>query len=124
MPRAKKQPKYEYGIEITKPWSQEMYAHNNKVLEIAKQNVQTALDKAYAQWEPEAVVDDQDDICKIAREICGYIYGPGHENQEVYEDACRELHNSSYHFLHEFYSFFVDKGWCAPLEQGFVGYSK
>lgn len=36
MPRAKKQPTYEYGIEITKPWSQEMYVHNDKVLEIAK----------------------------------------------------------------------------------------
>ena len=25
---AKKQPKFEYGIEITKPWSIEMYDHN------------------------------------------------------------------------------------------------
>jgi len=124
MPRAKKQPTYEYGIEITKPWSKEMYAHNDKVLEIAKQNIQTALDEAYAKWEPEAIIDDTDMVALIAKEICGYGYGTGHENQDVYEDACRELHNASYHWMHEIYPYLVDIEVVEPLEQGFIGYSK
>ena len=31
--KPKKQPKVEYGIEITKPWSKEMYDHNDKISE-------------------------------------------------------------------------------------------
>ena len=123
MPRAKKQPTYEYGIEITKPWSKEMYDHNDKVLEIAKQNIQAALDKAYAKFEPKAMIHNTDDVAQIAREICGYSHSCQYANQEIYDDACSELNNASYHFLNDFYSFFVDKGWCTPLEQGFVGYS-
>lgn len=123
MPRAKKQPKYEYGIEITKPWSQEMYAHNDKVLEIAKQNIQAALDKAYAEYEPTAIIDKTDAMHIIAKHICYYSWAD-HENQEIYEDACKELNNTSYHFMHDFYQDMVDDGLVAPLEQGFIGYSK
>ena len=32
-----------YGIEITKPWSKEMYDHNDKVSDEVKQNIESAL---------------------------------------------------------------------------------
>jgi hypothetical protein len=124
MPRAKKQPTYEYGIEITKPWSREMYAHNDKVLDIAKENIQTALDEAYAKWEPEAIIDSTDMMSVIAKEICGYGYGPGYENRDIYEDACRELNNASYHWMHEIYPYLAKIEVVEPLEHGFIGYSK
>jgi hypothetical protein len=123
MPRAKKEPKYEYGIEITKPWSKEMYDHNDKVLEIAKQNVQAALDKAYAENEPTAIVGKGDRIIDIAHNICYYNWRD-FENHEVYEDACKELNNTSYHYMHDIYDYMVQHGLVKPLEQGFVGYSK
>ena len=34
-----KSKKIMYGIEITKPWSKEMYAHNDIILEIKKTNI-------------------------------------------------------------------------------------
>jgi hypothetical protein len=123
MPRAKKEPTYEYGIEITKPWSKEMYDHNNKVLEIAKQNIQAALDKAYAENEPTAIIDKSDTMHIIAKYVCYYSWAD-HENQEIYEDATKELNSTSYHYMHDFYQDFVDDGYVAPLEQGFVGYRK
>ena len=36
---SKKQNSFKYGIEITKPWSKEMYDQNDKVSEIVKQNI-------------------------------------------------------------------------------------
>ena len=42
MPRTKKAPVYQYGIEITKSHSHEMYDHNDMVAEEMKTNI---LDK-------------------------------------------------------------------------------
>mgnify|MGYP003123444484 CR=1 FL=1 len=39
MSKAKKSPKVQYGIEITKPWSKEMYDHNDIVSEEMKKNI-------------------------------------------------------------------------------------
>ena len=123
MPRAKKQPKYEYGIEITKPWSQEMYDHNDKVLEIAKQNIQESLDAAYAELEPTAIVGAGDRIIDIAHNICSYNWRD-FENQQVYEDACKELHNSTYHWINNIYDYMAQHNLVKPLEQNFIGFSK
>jgi hypothetical protein len=39
MSKSKKSPKVQYGIEITKPWSKEMYDHNDIVSEEMKKNI-------------------------------------------------------------------------------------
>ena len=39
MRKSKKSPEIKYGIEITKPWSKEMYDHNEKVAEEMKANL-------------------------------------------------------------------------------------
>ena len=39
MRKAKKSPKFQYGIEITKPFSKEMYNHNDMVAEEMKANL-------------------------------------------------------------------------------------
>ena len=37
----------EYGIEITRPWSSEMYEHNDKVMATMKEAIKVVLDRAY-----------------------------------------------------------------------------
>ena len=37
----------QYGIEITKPWSNEMYEHNDKVADLMKQSISESLQIAY-----------------------------------------------------------------------------
>ena len=32
-----------YGIKITKPWSKEMYEHNDKVADMMKKNIENLL---------------------------------------------------------------------------------
>ena len=39
MRKAKKSPKFQYGIEITKPFSKEMYNHNDMVASEMKANI-------------------------------------------------------------------------------------
>ena len=39
MPKVKKSPKFQYGIEITKPHSKEMYDHNDMVNSLMKKNI-------------------------------------------------------------------------------------
>ena len=42
MPRTKKAPVYQYGIEITKPHSKAMYDHNDLVADQMKENILNA----------------------------------------------------------------------------------
>jgi hypothetical protein len=53
----KKEPKVEYGIQIVKPWSTEMYRHNEWVADIVKAKVlnlwDAALDAAEIEFESE-----------------------------------------------------------------------
>ena len=52
-----------YGIEITKPWSKEMYDHNDKVAELMKAEILIRLKNAYQSG-------DEDDLRKVASNIC------------------------------------------------------
>ena len=56
----KKEPKVEYGITITKPWSKEMYAHNEALAEVVKNEVARMWEEACKKAEAEFV--DEDDL--------------------------------------------------------------
>ena len=44
--KTKKTPKIQYGIEITKPHSKEMYAHNDSVAEEMRINIEYEIYKS------------------------------------------------------------------------------
>ena len=50
--------KVEFGIEITKPWSKEMYAHNEEVEETLRERIVEMWDEAYAEAEVIVLVED------------------------------------------------------------------
>ena len=54
-----------YGIEITKPWSNKMYEHNDSVAEAMKQNIIEALNAAHS-------IDDYETLSALCKCICGY----------------------------------------------------
>ena len=56
----KKEAKVEFGIEIVKPWSKEMYAHNEALAEVVKAKVHALWVAAYEAAEAEFV--DEDDL--------------------------------------------------------------
>ena len=54
----KKSPKIKYGIEITKPWSKEMYNHNNEVADEVRDEVWEKWAKAYKESEKACYHED------------------------------------------------------------------
>jgi len=130
-----------YGIEITKPWSKEMYAHNDLVLEITKTNIQKALDDAYAPFKVESVSTETSEVeseqegdltpqsqiyvgepmYNIAKAICGF--GWIHMSAEdIYEEATKTLDTSSAWWINEMYSDLVKQGFVEEVEPWFVGF--
>lgn len=105
-----------YGIAIVKPWSSEMYDHNEKVAEQMKDNIFVVLSNRYHD-------DCEDAVREIALEITGMRYGAGYTLDGIFEDACAEIDRMQNYWLNESYPNLVKKGYCPALEQGFVGYS-
>ena len=56
----KKEARVEFGITITKPWSKEMYDHNEEVAEIVKNEVARMWEEACKNAEAE--FNDEDDL--------------------------------------------------------------
>ena len=108
----------EYGIEITKPWSPDMYEHNDKVSVAMKEAIFEALTKAYKE-------DNEGDVRTISKAICAYGHGPGYDLDGIYEDACRELDMTQNHWLDSScWPDLVKAGLVEDLEVKFVGYKK
>ena len=104
------------GITITRPWSPEMYAHNDKVSAMMKDAIFTALSRAYRD-------DNEEDLAKIAKIICGYGFGSGHDLDSIYEDACSQLDMVQNWWLHSSaWPDMVEHGFVKDLEVKFVGY--
>tara|TARA_R110002074_G_scaffold78095_1_gene176846 strand:- start:4163 stop:4582 length:420 start_codon:yes stop_codon:yes gene_type:complete len=68
----KKAKEMKYGIEITKPWSKEMYAHNEKVAE----DVKTQILKKWNEVMEQAKLAYDENTCEIEAEENGYEIEP------------------------------------------------
>ena len=80
--RKKKEPTFAYGIEITKPFSKEMYDHNDMVAKEMKSN-----------------------IMKLQRGVCYSGYGSGYTLGDVNDEFKNELDMMQNWQLHEEYSY-------------------
>jgi hypothetical protein len=129
----KKEAKVEFGITITKPWSSEMYDHNelvaDQVKDIVLQMWTDALNEAKAlfvdeddlgnefedlQWEYEA----SKAMLDIQRAITCYGFGSGYDIVEVAERVEQELEDAPLYHLKE-----IAEELEIKLEKGFVGFS-
>jgi len=115
--RTKKTPKIQYGIEITKPHSKEMYDHNDMVAKEMKSNILNAWKECLAKLEDDDkwIMDrdwDEDDlkrdcprIVKLQRGVCYSGYGHGYTVQDVNDEFEKELDTMANWQLHEEYSY-------------------
>ena len=104
----KKEAKVEYGITITKPWSKEMYAHNEEVqneicdtvLEMWEAAMILAQEDFDSQLEEDQIdcrfVDSDWDnaneaMIKIQRAITYYRYASGYTIDDIRSTIYREL---------------------------------
>jgi len=119
MRKAKKSPKVQYGIEITKPWSKEMYDHNDIVSEEMKKNILDAWKKELSnitegvnsvnieseEWDEDMLNHHAPKLVKLQRGVCYSGYGSGFTIEDVNDEFERELENMPNYALHENYSY-------------------
>jgi hypothetical protein len=138
----KKEKKVVYGIEITKPWSAEMYAHNDAVAAEVRDQVEgmwasaigLALDEFCADpWgenEVELTYDDAWDMDwetakdlvggeleRIQRAVTVYGFGTGYDLLKVDQRVMQELEDAPFYRLKD-----IAEELGLTLEKGFVGF--
>ena len=123
----KKEKKVVYGIEITKPWSLEMYAHNDMVAEAVRilvtQRWENALNAFQDEMGEEFMTDvdwDQatEEMKEIQRAITCYGFGYGYDVAEVSTRVEQELEDAPLYRLKE-----IAEDLELDLKVGFVGFN-
>jgi hypothetical protein len=107
----------QYGIEITKPWSSEMYEHNDKIADVMKENILKSLTEVYNK-------NDETSLREIGKSLLAYGFGQGYSMDEMYNEICSELDVVQNFWLNDEYPYLAKKGYVKDIEIGFVGYDK
>ena len=131
----KKEKKVVYGIEITKPWSSEMYAHNEQVADQVKELVSDMWRAALSQLEESLDTEDEegyeiamldldwnvsftDPLLEIQRAVTVYSFGIGYSIAMVAERVEQELENAPLYRLKE-----IAEDLGLELEKEFIGFN-
>lgn len=119
----KKWPKIQHGITITKPWSKEMYDHNDVVSAEMKKHIKVALDMAMTTFsdDPECICSKSDHLYIIAKELCAYGWN-NYSAEDIYNEAVEELKRVQNYWLNDVYPYLQAWGYVPALSTGFVGY--
>jgi hypothetical protein len=130
----KKAPKFEYGIEITKPWSKAMYDHNDEVADTVRDIVCKKWSDAYARAEVEFLdgleedqigldFDDQEyshgatnELVEIQQAVTVYSIGSGYDMIDIDTEVLKDLEDAPYYRLKE-----ITEELELELTEGFVG---
>ena len=104
-----------YGIQITKPWSAEMYDHNDKVADLMKIEILIQLKLAKES-------QDEELLRKVASIVCPMGYGSGFEFEDIYNETLKELDTVQNFWLNEEYPYGVSKGIIPAIKLEFIGY--
>ena len=123
----KKEKKVVYGIVITKPWSSEMYDHNEQVADIVRNEVEARWIVELMKFQADAGESFMSDVewievpetlRDIQRAITCYGFGYGYDVAAVAERVMQELEDAPTYRLKE-----IAEELEIELEKGFVGFS-
>jgi hypothetical protein len=104
-----------YGIEITRPWSKEMYDHNDMVGELMKSQITNSIKSNKNNW----------DVLNELMTLCGGVkYGIGFSIDDLYKDCLTEVETVQNYWLHQEYPYAVSKGYVNDVDIEFIGYDK
>ena len=112
----KKLIKTKYGIQITKPWNQQMYAWNDLVAKVIKIDLYKKLEEFYKN-------NDIDGMNEIARSF-GAGYGEGYDVDSIYDGIFEDLKAIQNYQLNEELEWLVSKNLINKPKYEFVGYDK
>ena len=129
----KKPAKVEYGIQIVKPWSPEMYNHNELVADLVRNEIESSLIAEIYVLQEMIESDDEDietevldldwdqvpdSLRRLQLAVTCYGFGSGYTVGEVMDQVYEELDNAPLYRLNEM----VDE-LDIKLEKGFVGFN-
>ncbi len=132
----RKAPKFEYGIEITKPWSKAMYDHNDAVADRVRDIVCKMWSDAYARAEVEfqdylefetggLEFDDQEyshgateELVEIQQAVTVYRIGSGYNMIDIDSEVIQDIEDAPYYRLKE-----IAEELELELTEGFVGFN-
>jgi hypothetical protein len=124
----KREKKVVYGIEIVKPWSKEMYDHNDAVADVVRFNVKELLDAALCNFlEDFDLTEDalalpwdeaSGDLVSIQTAVTCYRFGSGYTVERVISQVEQELEDAPLYRLKD-----IAEELGLHLEKGFVGFS-
>jgi hypothetical protein len=124
----KREKKVVYGIEIVKPWSKEMYDHNDAVADVVRFEVKELLDAALCNFlEDFDLTEDalalpwdeaSGDLVGIQTAVTCYGFGSGYTVERVLDKVEQELEDAPLYRLKD-----IAEELGLHLEKGFVGFS-
>ena len=110
--------KVEFGIEITKPWSKEMYVHNDELAEDLKEWIFDMWDEAYTlskESYDDFLEDDQEGLefgdsdphnfnetmINICEAVTYYNFGGGYTVDDIADEVEKEIEAAAFWRLKE-----------------------
>jgi hypothetical protein len=114
---AKKQPKVEYGIEITKPWSLEMYEHNEELGEKFRIELMETLDRVVK-------LNDEVELRKFSKTICYHGFGEGFSYDDIVNETRLDIETMANFQMNEDLDWHINNGYIQQPEKIFIGYGK
>ena len=125
--KTKKTPKIQYGIEITKPHSKEMYDHNNKVALEMRRNILSEIHIAYSQAIGDIAANGgmsagEERLRDIQVEFMGVRMGDGYSPDEVKDDIIKDVTNAENWALHQNYGYLCYAGIVPKVSMKMIGH--
>ena len=123
----KKEIKTQYGIQIVKPWSKEMYAHNEMVAEAVRilvtqrwENELNAFEETLGEFaeDVEWISEAPKSLKDIQRAITCYGFGYGYDVERVSRIVEQELEDAPLYRVNE-----IAEELELDLKVGFVGFN-
>ena len=120
---------YKYGIEITKPFSKEMYTHNDEVALEMKRNILSEIHLSYSQAMGDIAANGGSDagekrLRKIGVAIEGSGYGHGYELDEIKDSIVNHLADIANWSIHQEYGYLCSEGIVPKLPMKMLGFDK
>jgi len=124
--KTKKSNQIHFGIEVTKPHSKEMYAHNDKVAKELKSNILKAwnnLIQQYGGTSDWSEISEDSKLVKLQKNVMYSGYGDGYTTGDVDEEFVNELENMANWQLHEVYSYCCFESLVPRVKQCIIGHN-
>jgi len=96
---------YKYGIEITKPWSNEMYSFNDGLKELMIDQINLAIQ----------VLETKEEANKLAKIINPYGYGEGYVLEDMKADMLKNAEYFENYWLSEIWNDLITNGYATPI---------